>query len=253
MPHYKATDEIRHRFARPWGTLVPSVGGDKDLTAKKVFALIQEKCGGGAPIIIAIGDVVTDSFCGAKIPLQIAIIDGKTKRGFFSGKTCAFDAFKTVKNPAGEITEEAWVVVKEVISKRISTLISVDGEEDLLVVPVVMEVPGHIMGSGIGGNFIEYVDYDIQTTDPRTVEQYGLKRLRIGDLVAIRDHYDYYGRGRYEGAVTIGVCIHGFSDYSGHGPGLNPVLSALPGRIKTRLDPNSNVAYAMGIREKPKA
>lgn len=35
-----------------------------------------------------------------------------------------------------------------------------------LVVPVVMEIPGHIMGSGIGGPFIEYIDYDIQTTCP---------------------------------------------------------------------------------------
>jgi uncharacterized protein (UPF0218 family) len=139
MPHYKATEEIRHRFARPWGTLVPVVDGDKDQTAKKVFTLIQEKCSGKTPTIIAIGDVVTDSFCAAKIPLQIAIIDGKTKRGFFSGKTCAFEAFKTIKNPAGEITEEAWMVVKEVITKTISTLISVDGEEDLLVVPAVME------------------------------------------------------------------------------------------------------------------
>lgn len=139
------------------------------------------------------------------------------------------------------------------LSPGVLEKLGITREGGSLVVPVVMEVPGHIMGSGIGGPFIEYVDYDIQTTDPRTVEQYGLKRLRIGDLVAIRDHYDYYGRGRYEGAVTIGVCIHGFSDYSGHGPGLNPVLSALPGKIKTRLDPNSNVAYVLGIREKPKA
>jgi len=58
----------------------------------------------------------------------------------------------------------------------------------------------------------------------------------IGDFVAIRDHYDFYGRGRYEGAVTIGVCIHGFSKSAGHGPGLNPVLSALPGTIKTVID-----------------
>jgi hypothetical protein len=113
-----------------------------------------------------------------------------------------------------------------------------------------MEVPGHIMGSGLGGYFIEPVDYDIQTTDPQTVETYGLKELRIGDLVAIRDHYDAFGRGRYEGAVTVGVCVHGFSDYSGHGPGLNPVLSALPGRIKTRLDPDANIAYALSIRKK---
>jgi len=125
-------------------------------------------------------------------------------------------------------------------------------EGDQLVVPVVMEVPGHIMGSGMGGPFIEYIDYDIQTTDPKIVEEYGLKKLRLGDLVAIRDHYDYYGRGRYKGAVTIGVCIHGFSDYAGHGPGLNPVLSALPGRIKTKLDPHANTAYYLGIREVPR-
>ncbi len=126
-------------------------------------------------------------------------------------------------------------------------------EGDRLIVPVVKEVPGHIMGSGIGGPGIEAIDYDIQTTDPRTVEEYGLKDLKIGDLVAIRDHYNGYGRGRYEGAVTIGVCVHGWSDYAGHGPGLNPVLSALPGRIETRIDPHSNIVYAMGIRPRPKA
>jgi len=116
-----------------------------------------------------------------------------------------------------------------------------------LVVPVVMEVPGHIMGSGMGGGFLESVDYDIQTTDPQTVEQYNLKKLRLGDVVAIRDHYDFWGRGRYRGAVTIGVVVHGFSDSAGHGPGVNPVLSALPGKIKTRIDPNANTAYYLGI------
>jgi len=124
-------------------------------------------------------------------------------------------------------------------------------EDDQLVVPVVMEVPGHIMGSGLGWPFIEALDYDIQTTCPETVEEYGLKKLRLGDLVAIRDHYDYYGNGRYKGAVTIGVCIHGFSDYSGHGPGLNIILSALPGRIKAKIDPHANVAYYLGTRAKP--
>ena len=125
-------------------------------------------------------------------------------------------------------------------------------EINSLLIPVVMEVPGHIMGSGLGGGFIESVDYDIQTTCPEIIEEYGLKKLRLGDIVAIRDHYDFYGRGRYEGAVTIGVVIHGFSDMAGHGPGLNPIFSALPGRIKTRIDPNANTAYYLGIREKPR-
>ncbi len=127
--------------------------------------------------------------------------------------------------------------------------IKIEGNQ--LVVPVVMEIPGYIMGSGIGGPFIEYIDYDIQTTCPEIVEEYDLKKIKLGDLVAINGHYDYYGRGRYEGAVTIGVCIHGWSDFSGHGPGLNPVLSALPGRIKTKIDPHANVAYYLGIRPKP--
>ncbi|MGB8951495.1 MAG: DUF4438 domain-containing protein [Candidatus Aminicenantales bacterium] len=126
-------------------------------------------------------------------------------------------------------------------------------EDGQLVVPVVMEIPGHIMGSGLGGSFIESVDYDIQTTCPEIVEEYALKKLRLGDLVAIKDHYDFYGRGRYEGAVTIGVVIHGFSDSSGHGPGLNPILSALPGRIKIQLDPHANTAYFLGIRAKPRS
>jgi hypothetical protein len=121
-----------------------------------------------------------------------------------------------------------------------------------LIVPVVMEVPGFLMGSGIGwGPGTESVDYDIQTTCPEYVEEFGLKRLRLGDIVAIKDHYDAYGRGRYKDALTIGVVIHGFSDYAGHGPGVNPVLSAMPGKIKTRIDPHANIAYYLGIKEKP--
>lgn len=124
-------------------------------------------------------------------------------------------------------------------------------EDGQLVVPVVLEVPGHIMGSGLGWPFIEALDYDIQTTDPSIVEEYELKKIRLGDLVAIRGHYDYYGNGRYPDAVTIGVCIHGWSDDAGHGPGLNPVLSALPGRIKTKIDPHANTAFYFGIKPRP--
>jgi hypothetical protein len=46
------------------------------------------------------------------------------------------------------------------------------------------------------------------------------------------------------------VVIHGFSDIAGHGPGVNPILSALPGRIRTRIDPDANTAYHLGLREK---
>ena len=128
--------------------------------------------------------------------------------------------------------------------------LSEDGGQ--LVVPVTKEVPGFLMGSGIGSDpCVETNDYDIQTTCPEYVDEYGLKEIRLGDVVAIRDHYCRYGRGRYEGAMTIGVIIHGWSDSSGHGPGVNPVLSALPGRIRTKKDSHSNIAYYLGLRKKP--
>jgi len=128
--------------------------------------------------------------------------------------------------------------------------ITIEGGQ--LVVPVVMEVPAHIMGSGLGFPFIEALDYDIQTTCPETIKTYNLEKLRLGDVVAIRDAYDVYGPGRYEGAVTIATVIHGFSNFAGHGPGVNVVLSALPGKIKTRLDPKANTAYYLGIKARPK-
>jgi hypothetical protein len=127
--------------------------------------------------------------------------------------------------------------------------LSIEGGE--IVVPVVMEVPGHIMGSGMGYQPVESLDYDIQTTCPEIVEQYNLKSLRLGDVVAIRDHSDVYSPGRHVGAVTIGTVIHGFSEGAGHGPGVNPILSAMPGRIKVKIDPNANIAYYLGIRPRP--
>jgi hypothetical protein len=44
--------------------------------------------------------------------------------------------------------------------------------------------------------------------------------------------------------------VHGWSDFAGHGPGVNPILAAKDGEIKTRIDPDSNIAYILGIREK---
>jgi len=127
--------------------------------------------------------------------------------------------------------------------------LTVEGGE--IVVPVVMEVPGRIMGSGMGYQPVESLDYDIQTTCPEVVEQYRLKTLKLGDVVAIRDHSDVYSPGRHVGAVTIGTVIHGFSSMAGHGPGVNPILSAMPGRIRVKIEPNANIAYYLGIRKRP--
>ncbi len=95
------------------------------------------------------------------------------------------------------------------------------------------------------------MDYDIQTTDPKAIKKYGLETLRLGDIVCLRDQLCTSGRGYYKGAVTIGVVVHGASDYSGHGPGVNPILSTKDERIATRIDQGANIAYYLGLRKRP--
>ncbi|MFA9452356.1 MAG: DUF4438 domain-containing protein [Candidatus Aminicenantaceae bacterium] len=201
---------------------------------------------------------------------EARVISGEAKgaRGFYIGRHAGSDDLTWFPKPVLDklaLNDRIQVIARGVglkiegfedvrvnkLSPELLANMGITIENGQLVVPIVMAVPGFLMGSGIGGNFLEPVDYDIQTTCPETVEELGLKKLRLGDVVAIENHYDYYGRGRYEGAVTIGVVIHGWSDYAGHGPGVNPVLSALPGKIKTRIDPGANTAYYLGIREKP--
>jgi hypothetical protein len=136
------------------------------------------------------------------------------------------------------------------ISPTLMERMDLEIAEGRLSVAVARILPGWIMGAGIGYDpSLESVDYDIQTTCPETNEELGLREIRLGDIIAIMDHYDAWGRGRYQGAVTIGVVVHGWSDSAGHGPGVNPIMTALPGKIEPRLDENANIAYLLGIRE----
>jgi hypothetical protein len=136
-------------------------------------------------------------------------------------------------------------------SPRLLESLGIEEVDGKLVVPVVKEVPGFLMGSGVGfSRNTEPVDYDIQTNDPKAIEKYGLESLRLGDIVALKDQLCINGRGYYKGALTIGVIIHGASDFSGHGPGVNPLLSTKDGCLATKLAPDANIALYLGLRER---
>ena len=124
--------------------------------------------------------------------------------------------------------------------------LGIDEKGGELIVPVVAEFPAELMGSGIGMS-PHSVDYDIQSTCPEVVDEYGINRLRIGDIVALRDQLNDYGRGYYKGAISIGVIIHGWSHHSGHGPGVTTIMSTKYRTLKTRLDQDSNIIKVLNI------
>jgi hypothetical protein len=119
--------------------------------------------------------------------------------------------------------------------------------DGVLEVPVTTLVPAYCMGSGIGSAHVAKGDYDIVTSDPGAVEEFGLDRIRFGDFVALLDHDNRFGRAYRKGAVTIGVVVHSDCREAGHGPGVTTIMTCATSAIRPVIDPKANIADLLGI------
>jgi hypothetical protein len=117
-----------------------------------------------------------------------------------------------------------------------------------LEVPVTHLVPAAIMGSGLGSNQAYSGDYDIQLFDENVIEQYGLEDLRLGDLVAIIDADNSFGRIYRQGAISLGIITHTNCVTAGHGPGVTSLMTSKAGRIIPEIDAKANIAYLLKLR-----
>lgn len=114
-------------------------------------------------------------------------------------------------------------------------------------VPVAMELPARIMGSGAELNS-EYVDQDLMSGDKALMAELGIDQMKLGDLIAI-NHVDHrFGRGYRSGAVTIALCIHGDSVMIGHGPGILTLMTCPEPMIEWDITPTANIANYLNIR-----
>jgi len=118
---------------------------------------------------------------------------------------------------------------------------------DTIDVPITCEIPAKLMGSGIGEASAVSGDYDITTADKKMVEKYKINEIKIGDIVAISNADNSYGRSYREGAVSIGVVIHSDCVVAGHGPGVATLLTSTTGKIKFHLEKSANIANYLNI------
>ena len=116
-----------------------------------------------------------------------------------------------------------------------------------LRVPVTTMVPAACMGSGVGATNVFSGDYDVVTSDPESVHEYSLDKMRFGDFVALLDHDNRYGRAYRRGAVTIGVVVHSDCRVAGHGPGVTTIMTCGTSLIEPVIDPRANIADLLGI------
>lgn len=145
-----------------------------------------------------------------------------------------------------ELVDYPDIAVRKISPELLESLRIEEIDGGRIRLPVAAEIPSYLMGSGaeLGA---DYVDQDLMTNDRETLAAAGIDDLRIGDILAIRDHDHTYNRGYREGAVTIGLINHADSFMTGHGPGVMDILSCSTDKIDFYIDKTANVANYLRI------
>lgn len=123
-------------------------------------------------LVFAVGDMVTYHLLKADRTPDLALVDEKTERDAVDDDVTeaigGFDREVTVANPAATLTKQLLTELREGIDRagEESTLITVDGEEDLAVLPVVVAAPaGSSVVYGQPGEGMVLVDVDRAAVD----------------------------------------------------------------------------------------
>lgn len=134
------------------------------------------------------------------------------------------------------------------LDPHLLNLMNIDKHEDYIEVPVTARVPAHLMGSGIGSSTVAMGDYDITTGDREEIEELGINKLRLGDIVYLENSDNTYGREYRKGAGSIGIVVHSDCIKMGHGPGVTTIMTAKNDRIRPVLDAAANIADYMDLK-----
>jgi len=126
-------DDLRDQLKNPLGNLIK----DNDIDKENIIKEISPES-----VLITVGDRTTENILQLGLKPQIQIIDGLEKRNRRVVPTDdAVNTNLSCRNPPGEITEESTQVVQKAFSSEPPVRITVDGEEDLLVLPVCIFAP----------------------------------------------------------------------------------------------------------------
>ena len=145
MPdNLKIPEKERHKFSQPLGRLI---SGSRESTIPQVEQLIREYSKEyGFIKIYLVGDIVSKDFLEnsyLKTFIKLCIVDEKTQRDKIKlGFDIFFEKIIKFKSPSGTIPEESFEILDQIIKSNARTLLKItEGEEDLLVLPLVVMLP----------------------------------------------------------------------------------------------------------------
>ncbi len=155
MEGLRIPNEERQKFSHPLGKLF---SGTREETLSEVETFLKEYLSAGFSLnVYSVGDIVTMDFINnnfLKKFIKLSIIDEKTQRKII--RISFEDFFEEVYefiNPQGIIRKESFDLLNKIIGSNKRTLLKIiEGEEDLLVLPLVREI---ILKEGTK-NFVVY-------------------------------------------------------------------------------------------------
>ncbi len=128
----KLPDSLRDQLKIPLGILLPESQVDK--------ANIQKHLSENS-YVITVGDRTTERLIEFGLIPSLQIIDSQEKRTKREPPKLANATELTVDNPTAEITPQSIGVIQQAFTMQPPVRINVNGEEDLLVIPVCVHAP----------------------------------------------------------------------------------------------------------------
>lgn len=140
----KVPKNRRKSFAAPLDILI---GGTREDTIPQVENMFRDFLKSGKTLnFYIVGDIVAQDFLSnpfLKSFIKICVIDEKTQRNPINiDFEDFFEEEIELKNPAGTINKECSEIFRRSINSNKKTLIRItEGEEDLLILPLILEIP----------------------------------------------------------------------------------------------------------------
>ncbi len=132
---YHLTNTLRAKLKQPLGELVTD---SQNEIGKYLLNYIKKN----NPLkVFVVGDVATANILKYGICADIYIVDNKVMRKPILPVPLKTESEIYIKNPPGTITPEAWKAIQDATKETKVTKIVVEGEEDLLVLPMIMNAP----------------------------------------------------------------------------------------------------------------
>ncbi len=126
-------ENLRDQLKIPFGILIP----DENITKEIILKQISDDS-----YVITVGDATTEKMLKLGIVPSLQIIDALEKRVKREAPETKENTVNlSCINPAGEITVQSIDTIKQALNEKPPVRITVNGEEDLLVIPVCIHGP----------------------------------------------------------------------------------------------------------------